>query len=581
MTTAARDLKYMKRALELAKRGLGRTSPNPAVGAVVVAGDQIAGEGFHRAAGEPHAEIVALQQAGQQAVGAEMYVTLEPCSTYGRTPPCTDAIIAAGISRVIYACEDCDPSNAGLAAQILSAAGIETVAGVLDQEARQLNEAFFKHKNTGYPFVTVKLACTLDGKIATRSGDARWITGKEAREFVHILRDRSDALMVGRGTVAADDPALTTRTDRPDCRDAVRVVVDTRAQTPPTAQVLSVESDAPCLIAVAEPEVRGDEVQKRIAKLQQAGAEIVLVSEEEGRVDLRELLRQLGSRDIMSVLVEGGSRLVGGLLKEGLVDKLLFFYAPKILGDDQALSAISGMKVANISDARSVHIHRRYTGDCIPMFTGLIEQVGRVAVLSSAGNGLDLTVEAPTIGPECAVGDSIAVNGICLTVEQVTGSRLEFHVGTETVQRSTVAGWQTGRPVNLERALSTGQRMGGHFVQGHVDCVSELIKRGPPAETVYFTFALPAQWRPFIAEKGSIAVDGISLTVTEVTEEYFSVAIIPYTLEHTNLAQLSAGAQVNIEVDIIAKYVYNMLTRSDESPESTITKEFLTEHGFC
>jgi len=358
VTTTARDLKYMKRALELAKRGLGRTSPNPAVGAVVVVGDEIVGEGFHRAAGEPHAEIVALEEAGQQAAGAELYVTLEPCSTHGRTPPCTDAIIAAGVSRVIYACEDCDPANAGRADQILSAAGIETLSGVLKDEARQLNEAFCKHKSTGYPFVTVKLASTLDGKIATRSGDARWITGKEAREFVHILRDRSDAVMVGRGTVLADDPALTTRTDRPDRRDATRIVVDTRAQIPPTAQVLSVESEAPCLIAVGEEAMSDAEARKRIARLRQAGAEIIQVPEKEGKVDLKELLRQLGSRNIMSVLVEGGSRLVGGLLKEELADKLLFFYAPKILGDDQALSAISGMKIANISDARSVHIHR-------------------------------------------------------------------------------------------------------------------------------------------------------------------------------------------------------------------------------
>ncbi len=358
MTTAARDLKYMKRALALAERGLGRTSPNPAVGALVVVNDEVIAEGFHRAAGEPHAEIVALGEAGQRAAGAELYVTLEPCSTYGRTPPCTDAIIAAEISRVVYTCQDCDPSNAGCAEQILSAAGIETVTGVLEQEARRLNEAFCKHKNTGYPFVTVKLAGTLDGKIATRDGDARWITGKEAREFVHILRDRSDAVMVGRGTVAADDPALTTRTDRPESRDAVRVVVDTHAQTPPTAQVIHVESDAPCLIAVAEPEVGGDEAQERVAKLEQAGAEIIYVPEKEGRVDLSELMCQLGSRDIMSVLVEGGSRLVGGLLEEGLVDKLLFFYAPKILGDDQALSAISGMKAESICDARSVRVHR-------------------------------------------------------------------------------------------------------------------------------------------------------------------------------------------------------------------------------
>ena len=215
------------------------------------------------------------------------------------------------------------------------------------------------------------------------------------------------------------------------------------------------------------------------------------------------------------------------------------------------------------------------------MFTGLIEEVGQVAARSPVGDGLSLLVEAPTIGAECAVGDSVAVNGVCLTVEQVIGSRLEFHVGAETVRRSTAAGWQAGTPVNLERALATGQRMGGHFVQGHVDRVSELVKRDPPAETVYFTFSLPAPWHPFVAEKGSIAVDGISLTITEITEENFSVAIIPYTLERTNLAQLSAGAQVNLEVDIIAKYVYNMLHATDEAPESTITKEFLTEHGFC
>ncbi len=215
------------------------------------------------------------------------------------------------------------------------------------------------------------------------------------------------------------------------------------------------------------------------------------------------------------------------------------------------------------------------------MFTGLIEEVGQVAATSPAGDGLSLLVEAPTVGAECAVGDSMAVNGVCLTVEQVTGSRLEFHIGAETVQRSTAVGWQAGTPVNLERALTAGQRMDGHFVQGHVDCVSKLIKRDPPAKTVYFTFSLPAPWRPFVAEKGSIAVDGISLTITGVTDEDFSVAIIPYTLEHTNLTRLSAGAQINLEVDIIAKYVYNMLNPSDETPESTITREFLSEHGFC
>ncbi len=214
------------------------------------------------------------------------------------------------------------------------------------------------------------------------------------------------------------------------------------------------------------------------------------------------------------------------------------------------------------------------------MFTGLIEEVGQVTAISPTGEGLSLVIDAPTIGAECAAGDSVAVNGICLTVEQTNGSLLRFYVGAESVQRTTVNNWRRGTVVNLERALAAGQRMGGHFVQGHVDCVSKLIRRTPSAETIYFTFSLPALWQPFVVEKGSIAIDGISLTVTSVTEEDLSVAIIPYTLEHTNLGRLSAGAQVNIEVDILAKYVYNMLHQMPQARARTITEEFLAEHGF-
>ncbi len=214
------------------------------------------------------------------------------------------------------------------------------------------------------------------------------------------------------------------------------------------------------------------------------------------------------------------------------------------------------------------------------MFTGLIEETGRVVSVVPAGGGLDLTVEAPALGPQCRRGDSVAINGVCLTVEEISGSNLNFHVGTETVARSSVAQWQPGRRVNLERALAVGQRMGGHFVQGHVDCVGTLVNRAPAGGTTYFTFALPAEIRPFVAEKGSIAVDGISLTVTEVSEESFAVAIIPYTLEHTNLGELAPGASVNIEVDIIARYVYNVLHQQGTAPTGRITEEFLAEHGF-
>ncbi len=361
MTTEPRHLQYMHRALELAARGLGRTSPNPAVGAIVVAGGEVVGEGFHRAAGQPHAEVLALRAAGERAAGADLYVSLEPCSTSGRTPPCTEAIIAAGIARVIYACRDCDPSNAGRADEVLNAAGIETVCGPLEQEARELNEAYFKHKVTGRPFVTVKLACTLDGKIATRSGESKWITGEKARAFVHVLRDRSDAVMVGDGTVLADDPALTTRLDKPDARDALRVVVDSTAATPPGAKVVVGPSAAPCIIAVSVREMRRESTRRRAGELEEAGAEILELPEmreRHGEIDLRELMGELGSRDIMSLLVEGGARLVGGLMRQNLVDKLLLFYAPKIIGDQNAISAVVGLDIENMSEARTVRIER-------------------------------------------------------------------------------------------------------------------------------------------------------------------------------------------------------------------------------
>ncbi len=342
---------YMRRALHLAAQGLGRTAPNPAVGAVIVQDDQIVGEGYHRGAGQPHAEVEALQQARELAGGADLYVTLEPCSTVGRTPPCTEAIAQAGIERVMYACRDCDPCNAGRADKLLAAKGIDMVRGILGEEARRLNEAYFKHKTTGLPFVTVKLASSLDGKIATRSGDSRWVTGEQARRFVHQLRDRSNAVMVGIGTVLADDPALTTRLDGSPGRDAQRVIADSAARTPPDAQVITADSGAGCLIATTTTAA-----QERVTALEQAGAEVLRLPTKNNKVDLHSLMEELGRRDVMSLLVEGGATLAGALLAEGLVDKLLMFYAPKIVGDKDALGAIAGLAVSQMSDALSVEI---------------------------------------------------------------------------------------------------------------------------------------------------------------------------------------------------------------------------------
>lgn len=339
---------WMRRALELAERGLGRTSPNPAVGAVVVRDGEVLAEAWHRRAGELHAERLALLEAGERARGADLYCTLEPCCHYGRTPPCTEVIIDSGIRKVWYAAGDPDPRCAGQGAEALRAAGITVHAGLLLPEAERLNEAYLYHKRTGLPFVVLKLACTLDGKVATRTGQSRWITGPEAREYVHELRDRSDAVLVGLGTVLADDPSLDVRLDREDVSHPLRIVVDSQARTPATARLLN--PDAPRLVAVTRGAPSG-----RVAALADTGADVLALPDIGGRVDLRALLTELGRREVMSVLCEGGATLAAALLGAGLVNKCLFFYAPKLLGGD-GLPALGPLGTDELAQARQLRI---------------------------------------------------------------------------------------------------------------------------------------------------------------------------------------------------------------------------------
>ena len=332
---------FMAEALKIARNAVGRTSPNPLVGAVIVKGGRIIAEGWHRKAGTPHAEIHALNMAGELAEGATLYVTLEPCSHFGRTPPCANKIVDAKISRVVIAMTDPNPLVAGRGIEILKAAGISVDVGILESDARRLNEVFLKYITKKIPFVTAKFASTLDGKIATSTGDSQWISCGESREFTHRLRDISDAIMVGIGTVLADNPSLTARI--PNGKNPARIIVDSNARTPLDAKILT-DGLAPTIIAVSE-----SAPAEKITALKNLGAEIIVAGSTE--VDLRILLRELGRREITSILLEGGGTLNFSMIRAGLVDKIYAFIAPKILGGKNALTPVEGAGFEKIADA--------------------------------------------------------------------------------------------------------------------------------------------------------------------------------------------------------------------------------------
>ncbi len=396
---AERHVAWMRRALALAERARGFCSPNPAVGAVIVRDGQVVGEGWTQPPGQAHAEIVALRQAGEAARGATLYVTLEPCAHHGRTPPCTRAIVEAGIVEVHAAVGDPNPLVAGAGFRQLAAAGVRVVVGACADAATELNEAFFKHITTGRPFVTAKWAMTLDGKIATRTGDSRWISGGASRRLVHRWRAVGDAVMVGIGTALADDPELTARDVDGPVRQPLRIVVDSRARLPLTAKLLSPALAAGTLVAVADPagaDLPRDERRAfaaRVAALEAAGAEVwrlpvvypgeparavtgrTRVSEadvpaSEGgaradeagagqpRVDLGALFERLGARGITSVLLEGGGELIAAALAGGHVDKVCVFVAPKLFGGRAASGPVGGEGVARVADAVGLRLHR-------------------------------------------------------------------------------------------------------------------------------------------------------------------------------------------------------------------------------
>jgi diaminohydroxyphosphoribosylaminopyrimidine deaminase/5-amino-6-(5-phosphoribosylamino)uracil reductase len=359
-------MKYMRMALRLAEKAKGRTSPNPMVGAVVVKNGKVLSRGYHAKAGMPHAEAVAIKKAGAAAKGSTLYVTLEPCShTNKRTPPCCPLVIEKGVKRVVVAMIDPNPHVSGDGIRKLRAAGIDVVTGVLEEDAKKLNEAFIKHVTTRKPFVTLKIAQTLDGKIATATGESQWITGARAREAGHRLRDTHDAILVGINTVLNDDPSLTTRI--PGGRDPVRVIVDSKLRIPLTARVLKQRSTAGAIIATVST------VRQKIAVLEKAGAVVIRTRNRQGRVDLQDLMRKLGQRDIMSVLIEGGSEINSSALKAGVVDKVVLFLAPLLMTGTDAICSIGGSCPERLKQAKGLRdVTAQFVGQDL-MVTGYVK----------------------------------------------------------------------------------------------------------------------------------------------------------------------------------------------------------------
>lgn len=346
------DTYYMQRALELAKLGEASCSPNPMVGAVVVKNDKIVGEGYHKEYGGPHAEVFALEKAGKKAVGADIYVSLEPCSHYGKTPPCALKIINSGIKRVIISLVDPNPEVAGKGIKMLREAGIKVELGLLKEKAKKLNEVFLKYIQKDMPFVYLKKAQTLDGYIATKSGDSKWITNSKARLEGHKLRHRADAIMVGIGTVLADDPSLTARIEAKETIDPVRIVLDPYLDIKTDAQIINQKSKAATLIITSKQAFNSESKQKKIDIIaEKQNVEILKFEVESEHFNLKEILRSLAQRKISSILVEGGAKLSHSFLKEDLVDKFYYFIAPKIFGGSDGIASFVGEGAKLMSEA--------------------------------------------------------------------------------------------------------------------------------------------------------------------------------------------------------------------------------------
>jgi diaminohydroxyphosphoribosylaminopyrimidine deaminase/5-amino-6-(5-phosphoribosylamino)uracil reductase len=348
---------YMRKAIELSKLGIGHVNPNPLVGAIIVKNNNIIGKGYHKKYGGPHAEINAFNSVTEDVTGAQMYVTLEPCSHYGKTPPCVDKIIDNKISKVYIGMKDPNPLVAGNGIQKLIDNGIEVEVGILEDEIKKLNEIFIKYITTEKPFCIMKTGMSLDGKIGTYSKDSKWITNEHSREYVHYIRNRVAGIMVGIGTIIEDNPSLTTRLEGINTTDPIRIIVDTNGRTPINANIFNNNSNAKTIIATTN-KANKDKLNQLKDK-----AEIIITPEKDNKVDLSYLIKKLGEQKIDSILIEGGGTLNWSALNENIVDKVITFIAPKIIGGKEAITPIEGKGVNKVKDSirvTNINIDRFY-----------------------------------------------------------------------------------------------------------------------------------------------------------------------------------------------------------------------------
>ncbi len=338
---------YMKMSLRLALKGKGRTSPNPVVGAILVADNKIVGKGFHKKIGLPHAEIEAIRSAGKKASGSSLYVNLEPCMHFGRTPPCSEAIVKSGIKEVIIGMKDPNPLVSGKGIKKLKRAGIRVTTSIMEKECRKINEPFVKYITTKLPYVTLKVASSLDGKISTITGESRWITGDQARQYVHKIRNEVDAVLVGINTVLKDNPMLTTRLKKKkNLKQPLRIILDSNLRIPLSAKLIQNTDDQKTVVATTSMASH-----KKIKVLEDMGVGVLKIKRKQTRVDMKDLMQKLGKREISSVMIEGGAEVNASALQSGIVDKVIFFIAPLIIGGAEATSSVMGSGIKFLKDA--------------------------------------------------------------------------------------------------------------------------------------------------------------------------------------------------------------------------------------